>query len=171
VNRVDASTTTLRIDAVFVDAGNTKHASRGAVESAEYAAIQEHLKAIQAQRSENQRAAQQNAERRAEMPSTKTSSVSLSKPAAADLDESWALGLTVPELEQRVAELRREVELQIKPSGAALKSAPFRGASTLASLPARSQVVVVVLSPYWYGVQTEDGHRGWIHRSELEPVD
>ena len=29
---------------------------------------------------------------------------------------------------------------------------------------------MVVLTPYWYGVETEDGHRGWVHHSQLEPL-
>ena len=40
----------LRIDAVFVDARNVRHPSTGNVESSEYAAIQAHLKNIQASR-------------------------------------------------------------------------------------------------------------------------
>jgi hypothetical protein len=168
VQPVDASTTSLRIDAVFVDARNVKHASQGNVESAEYGAIQEHLRALQAQRKENEQAAQEIAVRRAKANPEKQNSA---QPGVADSGDSWALGLTVPQLEQRVAELRHEVELQVKDSGASLKAAPFRSAGTLVSLPARTQVVVVVLTAYWYGVQTDDGRRGWIHRSQLEPVE
>ena len=167
VQSVEPNTTSLRIDAVFVDARMRNHPSTGSVESAEYAAIQEHLKAAQQQRDANQKSAQEIAERRAQ--GAPPSKVSGSR--AAELDESWGLGLTVPQLEQRVAELRREVELQVKVSGASLKAAPYGGANTLVSLPAKAPVVVVVLTPYWYGVETEDGHHGWIHRRELEPLD
>ena len=38
------------------------------------------------------------------------------------------------------------------------------------SLPAETEVLIVVLTPYWYGVETEDGHRGWIHHSQLESL-
>jgi hypothetical protein len=163
---VDPKTTTLRIDAVFVDARNVKHASKGSVEAAEYAAIQTYLQTLQNDRQEAEKA-EQTAAQRAE-----PQGAALAKSSGdALMSDSWALGLTVPQLEQRVSELRREVELQVRDSGASLKSAPYRAASTLASLPSRSTVVVVVLTPYWYGVQTEDGHRGWIHRSQLEPVE
>ena len=45
----------LRIDAVFVDARNVRHPSEGNVESSEFAAIQEHLKNIQASRQQSRR--------------------------------------------------------------------------------------------------------------------
>lgn len=167
VQPVEANSTSLRIDAVFVDARNVKHPSKGNVEAAEYGAIQDRVRAIQAERTETDQAAQQIAAQRAQ-PQRERQDV---KHDVTDFGDSWAVGLTVPELEQRVNELRREVELQVKDAGASLKAAPFRAATTLASLPAKSDVVIVVLTPYWYGVQTEDGHRGWVHRSELEPLD
>lgn len=167
VQPVEANTASLRIDAVFVDARNVKHPSKGSVEAAEYGAIQERVRAIQAERTETDQAAQQIAAQRAQPQPERQDA----KRDVADFGDSWALGLSVPQLEQRVNELRREVELQVKDSGASLKAAPFRAAATLASLPAKSDVVIVVLTPYWYGVQTEDGHRGWIHRSEVEPLD
>jgi len=26
------------------------------------------------------------------------------------------------------------------------------------------------LTKYWYGVETTDGHKGWVHRSQAEPL-
>jgi hypothetical protein len=167
VQPVDASHTSLRIDAVFVDARNLKHPSNGDVEAAEYHAVQDRMTAMQDDKQKAQQAAQENQEKREQSASEGQFPASNSN----SLDDNWAVGLSVPQLEQRVAELRREAELQAKDSGASLKSAPFRTATTLASLPAKTEVVVVVLTPYWYGVETQDGHRGWIHRSELEPVE
>lgn len=165
IQPIEAGTTSLRIDAVFVDARNVKHSSKGSVEAAEYGAIQQHLQSIQTEQKDTEHAAQEIAAERAagmgKPPATKTS---------VDPGDSWSVGLTVPQLEQRVAELRREVELLTGESGASLKAAPYRSAATLAALPARTQVVVEVLTPYWYGVETEDSHRGWIHRNELEPL-
>jgi hypothetical protein len=165
IQAVEAGSTSLRIDAVFVDARNLKHPSKGSVEAAEYGAIQQRMQSIQAEQKQTQRAAQEiAAERAAGMGKGAGTRIS------ADPGDSWAVGLTVAQLEQRVSELRRDAELQTKESGASLKTAPYRSASTLATLPAHAQIVVVVLTPYWYGVETEDGHRGWIHRSELEPL-
>jgi hypothetical protein len=167
VQAIDANSTSLRIDAIFVDARRQKHLSKGSVESAEYAAIQQHLKTIQTERKQNEQAARDIAQSRAKSSLQKEAM----RESSLDSGDSWALGLTVPQLEQRVAELRRQVELQAKESGATLKSAPNRAAATISTLPGKTEVVVVVLTAYWYGVQTEDGHRGWIHRSQLEPVD
>jgi hypothetical protein len=30
--------------------------------------------------------------------------------------------------------------------------------------------VILVTTAYWYGVETESGEHGWIHRSELEQL-
>lgn len=72
--------------------------------------------------------------------------------------------------EQRVARLRREVERIVKTPGAPLKSAPFHTASTVETLRPGTQVLVVVLSTYWLGVETHQGAHGWIRRDELEMV-
>lgn len=73
-------------------------------------------------------------------------------------------------LEERVRELRREVERIVKSPGAALKSAPFHTASTIQSLPPGAQVLIVISTPYWFGVETHNGQHGWILRDELELV-
>ena len=70
--------------------------------------------------------------------------------------------------EQRLARLRHEVQRIVKKPGAPLKSAPFHSASTVKTLPPGTDVLVVVLSRYWLGVETHDGAHGWIRRDELE---
>jgi hypothetical protein len=71
-------------------------------------------------------------------------------------------------LEQRVQDLRRQVERLVKAPGAPLKSGPFHTASTLQSLPAGTEVLIVVTTPYWLGVETHDGQHGWMLRDQLE---
>jgi hypothetical protein len=73
-------------------------------------------------------------------------------------------------LEDRVHELRREVQRIVKAPGAALKAAPFHTASTVQSLPAGAEVLIVISTPYWFGVETHDGQHGWMLRDELELV-
>jgi hypothetical protein len=73
-------------------------------------------------------------------------------------------------LEQHVAELRRQVERLVKQPGAPLKSAPFHTASTLKSLEPGVEVLILISTPYWYGVETHDGQHGWIRRDQLEQV-
>ena len=155
----------VQIDAVFVDARNVKHPSLGNVESSEYAAIQQHFRTIQ---------------EAAENPT-------IPRPANCALHGEFALppaSASAPTVGRRflhvqpdrtgTAEageaLRHQVELRVKDPGAQLRSAPFHSAATLESLPDATEVLIVVLTPYWYGVETEDGHHGWIHHSQLEPL-
>ena len=70
--------------------------------------------------------------------------------------------------EQRVARLRREVQRAVKNPGAPLKSAPFHSASTVKTLGPGTEVLVVILSTYWLGVETHEGAHGWIRRDQLE---
>jgi hypothetical protein len=37
-------------------------------------------------------------------------------------------------------------------------------------LPAYTEVVVVIDTPHWYGVETPDGQRGWVAIEQLEPL-
>jgi hypothetical protein len=71
-------------------------------------------------------------------------------------------------LEKHVAELRREVEWLVRQPGAPLKSSPFHTASTLKSLEPGAEVLILISTPYWYGVETRDGQHGWIPRDQLE---
>jgi hypothetical protein len=73
-------------------------------------------------------------------------------------------------LEQHVAQLRHQLERVIRAPGAELKSAPFQTASKLKSLDAGSEVIILVVTPYWYGVETESGEHGWINHAQLEPL-
>ena len=70
-------------------------------------------------------------------------------------------------LEEHVKDLRRQLERLVKDPGAPLKSAPFHTASTLQSLPAGTEVLILISTPYWYGVETHDGQHGWIMRDDL----
>ena len=70
-------------------------------------------------------------------------------------------------LEEHVKDLRRQVQRLVKAPGAPLKSAPFHTASTLQSLATGTEVLIVVSTPYWYGVETHDGQHGWMLRDDL----
>jgi hypothetical protein len=160
---------TVQIDAVFVDARNVGHPSLGNVESSEFAAIQQHLKDLQAGRRQAVEASAATASQNVQSPSP----LLLQQPApksAEPATDSPESALSVQELEKRVDALRHQVELRVRDSGAPLKAGPFRSSATLESLPAQTEVLIVVLTPYWYGVETEAGHHGWIHHSQLEPL-
>ena len=160
----DASRTILRIDAVFVeDFRRTVHVSNGSVEGAEYKDIQDHIDALELQKTQNQQSEKQRQEELARRALERKS----------EEDEALALATaqtSVQGLEQHVQELRRQAERVIKAPGAQLKSAPFHTASNLKSLDTGTEVVIIVATPYWFGVETEDGQHGWIHHDQLEPL-
>jgi hypothetical protein len=102
-----------------------------------------------------------------------------SAPAAADpgaTTAAVAVPTTLPEqapgqtLEDHVKDLRRQVERLVKAPGAPLKSAPFHTASTLNPLQPGTEVLILISTPYWYGVETRQGEHGWLSRDELEPL-
>jgi hypothetical protein len=94
-------------------------------------------------------------------PASPTSAMTQPLPASGQPPES---------LEQRVAKLRQQLERLVKKPGAPLKSAPFHTASTLKSLQPGAEVLILISTPYWYGVETRDGEHGWIRRDQLEQV-
>lgn len=71
------------------------------------------------------------------------------------------------QMEKRIAQLRRKVEATIREDGTALRSAPLTRASSVQLLPSKTPVLILVLTPNWYGVETTDGHHGWIRRSQV----
>lgn len=159
VQAVSASSTDLRIDAVFVDARHEVHWSEGGVESAEYGAIQQQLRQLQALR-RRPRAVNESSSR----------SESLAVPQEAPVTSAAGAVSAEQELEQHVNGLRRQLERRTKAEGGVLRSAPFQSATTIAKLPAHTEVLLLIVTPYWYGIETDDGRHGWIHHSQLEPL-
>jgi hypothetical protein len=107
----------------------------------------------------------------ANVPSPDTGSVAPANTNEGDKDGAPAAETPAAEtLEQRVHDLRRQVQRLVKAPGAPLQSAPFHTATTLQSLPAGTEVLIVVSTPYWFGVETHDGQHGWIMRDQLELV-
>jgi Skp family chaperone for outer membrane proteins len=159
----DAKSTFLKIEAVFVDDNHHgQHLSNGSVESAEYKDIQDHLAVMQLKKAEATQAEQRHQQQLAAQElEQKRKQQQIEKIVARDPDET---------LQQHVDRLRHDVERMVKAPGSQLKSAPFRSASSLQALPAGSHVAILISTPYWYGVETENGQHGWIHRSQLEQL-
>jgi hypothetical protein len=156
-------TTAIHVDAVYVEKNRRRrHESDGTVEESEFQAIKDRLEKMQAeQKAANEMAGNDSAA----APTTAEGS------AGANVPEPMSKAISsAEELEKRVAELRHRAEMRTAAGGAALKSAPYRTAATLQSLPAQAELLVVVLTKYWYGVETTDGRRGWVHRSQAEPL-
>lgn len=170
--------TVLRIDAIFVeDFRHATHASNGSVESSEYKAIHDHLESME---SIKQQGVEAEAERQQlvnqkllskEAPSLTTprAAAAEARPEATSPDVS-PTPAPAESLEQHVQNLRRQVQRLVKSPGAPLKSAPFHTAGTLKSLAPGTEILVLISTPYWYGVETHDGQHGWIPRDQLEQL-
>jgi hypothetical protein len=164
VQPVNETRTRVLIDAVFVEDGRRKaHASDGTVENSEFKEIQDRLGQVHL---EEQKTAAMASERQQE-DAAKANLLRQRQGEAARLESAES---SIRNLEQRVHDLRHDVELRIKDGDTELKSAPFHSASKLASLPAGTDVVVLIVTPYWYGVETTDGHRGWLRHDQVEPL-
>lgn len=178
----DSNSTVLRIDAVFVeDFRHTAHQSNGSVEGAEYKDIHDRLDSLASIKDATAQALREKQEQEARMaPALANVVAPVSAKPSAPIVESRRLtpppsadppAAALPEnLEDRVKELRRQVERIVKEPGAPLKSAPFHTATTLQSLPAKTEVLIVITTPYWLGVETHEGQHGWILRDDLEFV-
>lgn len=167
--------TVLHIDARFVeDFRHTMHPSNGSVESAEYKDIHDRLEAMELTKAQTVEARQVQQEHLAK---AENASVTDNTPRSGVLSTSGTLTTsaalddpnTAPQtLEQRVHDLRRQVERRVKAPGASLKSAPFHTASTLGPLPEGTEVLIVITTTYWLGVETHEGQHGWLLRDQLE---
>jgi hypothetical protein len=154
----------IQIDAIFVETERRSvHPSEGLVESSEFKEIAERLKAIELQQ---QRDADSKARIDAEIGEKQDMLRRRQEEASklADADSS------AQDLVKRVQQLRHKVEMRVGPGGAHVRSAPFEAAATLETLKQSTDVVVLILTPYWFGIETSDGHRGWLRKEELVPL-
>jgi hypothetical protein len=164
VTSVDENRTRLRIDAVFVEnARRTVHPSDGTVEASEFKVFQEHLQAMQLDEQEAL-----DAKRRRD-------GIALAKQTLALQHEDESTRLSAAEssnqdLEQRVHSLRQQIQRRVKAPGTNLKAAPFRSAANVTNLSAYTDVVIMIITPRWYGVETPDGQRGWLPLDQLESL-
>jgi len=172
VQAQDSSNTVLRIDARFVeDFRHIAHPSNGSVEGAEYKDIRDHLDQIEVMKVQADDAKSHPPEVEPlpapRLKDESASAATVPTPAEAAPTASGSEP-SAESLEDRVKQLRQQVQRVVKAPGAALKSAPFHTASTLQSLPTGTEVLIVISTPYWVGVETHEGQHGWILRDELE---
>jgi hypothetical protein len=186
--------TVLRIDALFEeDFRHTVHQSDGSVESAEYKDIREHLDSIEVMKKQNAEAEEERKEQLAKkqnlgmrnnaVPASRAQRPAQPIPQPADSNADTTAQALPPvasepppsaqsapaqTLEQHVQDLRKQVERLVKAPGAPLKSAPFHTAGTLQLMSTGAEVLILISTPYWYGVETHDGQHGWMQRDQLE---
>lgn len=161
---VSPERTRLRIDATFVEkAHRAAHASDGTVESSEYKAIEERLQAVQS-------AQQEAADAQRHRESIELAQQSLLRQREDESSRLATAQSSAQDLEHRVDALRHEVERRVKAPGARLKAAPFLSAANIAELAAYTEVVIVIVTPHWLGVETPQSQRGWLPVDQLEPL-
>lgn len=154
----------LRIDAVYVEeAHRTYHISDGTVEAAEFKVIQDRLLAIQF----NEQEAADAKKRRDSAELVRHNYLQQREDETTRLANAQE---SVKDLQERVQKLRREVDRRVKAPGADLKAAPFREAATIAPLAAYTEVAIVIVTPYWLGIEEADGQRGWLPIDQLETI-
>jgi hypothetical protein len=164
VSSPDASKTILRIDAVFVeDFHRTVHPSDGSVENAECQEIENQIESVEAEKKQG--------EEREKQRQDKLAGKELERKRLADETSALAAAQTSAQtLDQHLEDLRHQAERVVKAPGSQLKSAPFHSATNVKALEAGAEVIILIVTPYWYGVETIDGQHGWINRGELEPL-
>jgi uncharacterized small protein (DUF1192 family) len=164
VTSAGAERTRIHIDAIFVETAHRRvHPSDGTVESSEFKVIQEHLQAIQF-------AAQEAADAKRRRESAELVWQTGIRQREDETTRLAAVQSSVQDLQQRISALRHEVERRVKAPGADLKAAPFRAAANVKTLAAYTEVVIVIVTPHWYGVETPEGQRGWMPMDQLEAL-
>jgi len=178
VMKQDETHTVVKLDAIFVeDFRRRAHASDGSVEGAEYKDIHDHVDALESvkqQAAEAEHEKQEAIERKL-LPVSSTPQVedvpqpSPEKKVGPPADQISSTS-SIEDLKKKVHDLRSLAERKVKAQGTLLRSAPFQTATSLQTLPAGAEVLIVVSTPYWFGVETHDGQHGWISRTDLEEL-
>ncbi len=161
---VDATRTRVKIDALYQESGHrVVHASDGTVEKSEMKEIKDQLEALQ-------EAAAQAADARRRETSAELVRQSLVRQREDETSRFNNAQSAQKELEQRVNALHHELERRVKAPGADLKAAPFQSAASLKTLSAFTDVVILIVTPRWLGVETPEGQRGWLPQERLEQL-
>ena len=161
---VDATRTRVKIDALYQESGHrVVHASDGTVEKSEMKEIKDQLEALQ-------EAAAQAADARRRETSAEFVRQSIVRQREDETSRFNNAQSAQKELEQQVNALHHELERRVKAPGADLKAAPFQSAASLKTLSAFTDVVILIVTPRWLGVETPEGQRGWLPQERLEQL-
>jgi len=161
---VDANRTRVKIDALYQESGHrVVHASDGTVEKSEMKEIKDQLEALQ-------EAASQAADARRRETSAELVRQSLIRQRDDETSRFNNAQSAQKDLEQQVSALHHELERRVKAPGADLKAAPFQSAASLKTLSAFTDVIILIVTPHWLGVETPEGQRGWLPQGRLEQL-
>ncbi len=156
--------TRVKVDAVYIEsARKTIHPSDGSVEKNELKEIKEALESLQ-------QAAMDAADARRRQVSAELVRQSYARQREEESNRLSTAQTSEQQMQQEISSLRHELERRVKAPGADLKAAPFRSAANLKTLAAFTEVVVLIVTPHWLGVETPEGQRGWLPLEQLEPL-
>ncbi|HTB94676.1 MAG TPA: hypothetical protein VK728_17710 [Candidatus Sulfotelmatobacter sp.] len=161
---VDENRTRVKIDAIYQETAHRAfHASDGTVEKSEMKEIKDELESLQ-------EAAAQAADARRRETSAALVRQSLVRQREDETRRLSNAQSSEKDLQQQVYTLHHDLERRVKSPGADLKAAPFQSAATLTTLSASTDVVILIVTPHWLGIETPDGQRGWLPLEQLEPL-
>jgi hypothetical protein len=152
----------VRVDAVYVESfHHVVHPSDGTVEKNEMKEIKDQIEAVQ-------QAAMDLAEAKRRKESADLVRQSYVRQRDDEASKLSSAESEEQRLQKELDDLRHELERRVRAPGADLKAAPFQSAATLKPLAAYTELVVLILTPNWLGVETPEGERGWIPMDRLE---
>jgi len=161
---VAAGRTRVKVDAVYVEtARKLVRPSDGTVESAEMKEIKDSLESMQ-------QAAADAADARRREQSAELVRKSFLRQREDESTRLDSLHQSEKQLETEINALRHDVERRVAAPGTDLKAAPFQSAASLKPLSAFTEVVVLIVTPHWLGVETPEGQRGWLPVEKLEQL-
>jgi len=164
ITPIDADRTRVKVDAVYVEAARkTVHASDGTVEKEEMKEVKDSLESMQ-------QAALDAADARRRTQSAELVRQSYLRQREDESTRLASLEENEKTLESEITSVRHEVERRVKAPGADLKAAPFHSAANLKTLSAFTEVVVLIVTPHWLGIETPEGQRGWLPVEQLESL-
>lgn len=171
----DDKHTVLKIDALFSeDFRRTLHPSNGSVEGAEYKVIHDLLESADVLKQETAQAEQQKQQALQKQVSLASAPVDPASPPTVTEKPADPVPQPSPpaaqSLEEQVKDLRHQLQRRVKSPGTALRAAPYQSAGSLGSLSSGAEVLVVVVTPYWFGVETHEGQHGWVPRDQVEEL-
>ena len=161
---VSGGRTRVKIDAVYVEnAHKVIHISDGIVEKME-------MKEIKDRADEAEQTAMALAEERRRKNSAEIVHQTYVRQREDESTRLSSAESAEKQLEQEVNDLRRSLERRVIKTGAELKAAPFQSAASLKAIPGGNELLVLIVTPHWFGVETPEGQRGWIQVEKLEQL-
>ncbi len=164
ITSVAEDRTRVKVDAVYIESAHKViHPSDGSVEKAEIQEIKDALDSLQ-------QAAMEAADARRRALSAELVKQSYTRQRDEESNRVSNAQTSEKEMQQEITSLRHQLERRVKAPGVDLKAAPFQSAANLQALPALTEVVILIVTPHWLGIETPEGQRGWLPADKLESL-